>query len=60
RRFTPLARSLAESEEELPIIAMLLDDYYQQTLHAPVALPPRKSEPSEKALKPKVNRFRRR
>ncbi|MGA2505827.1 MAG: DEAD/DEAH box helicase, partial [Anaerolineales bacterium] len=40
RRFTPLARSLAESEEELPIIAMLLDDYYQQTLHAPVALPP--------------------
>ncbi len=60
RRFTPLARSLAESEEELPIIAMLLDDYYQQTLHAPVALPPGKSEPSEKALKPKVNRFRRR
>ncbi len=34
-RFAPLARSLAENEEELPIITMLLDDYYQQTLHAP-------------------------
>jgi ATP-dependent RNA helicase DeaD len=38
-RFSPLARSLAESEEELPIITMLLDDYYQQTLHAPVIQP---------------------
>jgi ATP-dependent RNA helicase DeaD len=38
-RFAPLARSLAENEEELPIITMLLDDYYQQTLHAPVVQP---------------------
>jgi len=38
-RFVPLARSLAENEEELPIITMLLDDYYQQTLHAPVIQP---------------------
>jgi len=35
QRFTPLARNLAQSEDELPIITMLLDDYYQQTLHAP-------------------------
>lgn len=34
RRFMALARSLAEQEEELSIITMLLDDYYQQTLHA--------------------------
>ena len=34
-----LARSLLENEEELPIIAMLLDDYYQQLLHAPVRSP---------------------
>jgi ATP-dependent RNA helicase DeaD len=60
RRFTPLARSLAESEEELPIIAMLLDDYYQQTLHAPVVVPSGKSETVEKPIKPKGNRFRRR
>ncbi|MCC6187828.1 MAG: DEAD/DEAH box helicase [Anaerolineales bacterium] len=37
RRFVPLARSLAENEDELALIAMLLDDYYQQSLHAPVA-----------------------
>jgi ATP-dependent RNA helicase DeaD len=60
RRFTPLARSLAESEEELPIIAMLLDDYYQQTLHAPVVVPSGKNETVEKPIKSKGNRFRRR
>ncbi len=38
-RFAPLARSLAGNEEELPIITMLLDDYYQQTLHAPIVQP---------------------
>ena len=41
-RFVPLARSLAENEEESAIIAMLLDDYYQHILHAPVSRP---SEP---------------
>ncbi len=51
RRFTPLARNLAESEEELPIITMLLDEYYQQTLHAPVVLPSGKSAPAEKQKK---------
>ncbi|MEZ4771260.1 MAG: DEAD/DEAH box helicase [Caldilineales bacterium] len=39
QRFVPLARELTESEEELPLIAMLLDDYYQQSLHAPVPQP---------------------
>jgi len=39
RRFVALARSLAESEDELDVIALLLDDYYQQLLHAPVAQP---------------------
>lgn len=34
-RFMALAKTLAESEDELPIIAMLIDDYYQQSLHAP-------------------------
>lgn len=36
QRLLPLARSLAENEEELSIVTMLLDDYYQQMLHAPV------------------------
>jgi ATP-dependent RNA helicase DeaD len=35
QRFIPLGRNLAEGEEELAVIAMLLDDYYQQNLHAP-------------------------
>jgi ATP-dependent RNA helicase DeaD len=32
QRFVPLAQSLADSEDELPVIAMLLDDYYQKAL----------------------------
>ena len=39
QRFVPLGRSLAENEEESAIIAMLLDDYYQQTLHASLPQP---------------------
>jgi ATP-dependent RNA helicase DeaD len=49
QRFEPLARSLAENEDESAIITMLLDDYYQQTLHAPVPqpadAPAKKSQP---------------
>jgi ATP-dependent RNA helicase DeaD len=37
RRFLPLARNLSQSEDELSLITMLLDDYYQQSLHAPPA-----------------------
>jgi ATP-dependent RNA helicase DeaD len=39
QRFVPLARSLAENEDESAVIAMLLDDYYQETLHAPLPQP---------------------
>lgn len=39
RRFIRLARELAESEDESEIIAMLLDDLYQESLHAPIAQP---------------------
>jgi ATP-dependent RNA helicase DeaD len=39
RRFAPLARQLVASEDESAIVAMLLDDYYQQLLHAPVPQP---------------------
>jgi ATP-dependent RNA helicase DeaD len=59
RRFEPLARSLAENEEESAIITMLLDEYYQQTLHA---IPPRPSGAPEAARpsRPSHNRNRRR
>lgn len=39
RRFIALGRSLAENEDESAIIAMLLDDMYQQLLHAPPIVP---------------------
>jgi ATP-dependent RNA helicase DeaD len=55
RRFAPLARSLAENEDELPIITMLLDDAYQQSLHAPVAIQPSGKPAPEKPDKPGRN-----
>jgi ATP-dependent RNA helicase DeaD len=45
QRFVALARSLADSEEESAIIAMLLDDAYQQMLHAPLPRPPDERQP---------------
>ena len=49
QRFVPLARNLADNEDASPLIAMLLDDYYQQTLHAPVARLPRPAVPGAKS-----------
>jgi len=37
KRFLPLARNLSQSEDELSLLTMLLDDYYQLSLHAPPA-----------------------
>jgi ATP-dependent RNA helicase DeaD len=39
RRFMPLARQLAQSDEGLSLMVMLLDDYYQASLHAPPPQP---------------------
>ncbi len=47
RRFLPLARRLAENEEESAIITMLLDDYYQQVLHAPLPAPSSEAAPTK-------------
>jgi len=54
RRFIPLGRSLAEAEEESPLIAMLLDDYYQRTLQAPLQSPT--GEPPEEPPGPSAGR----
>jgi ATP-dependent RNA helicase DeaD len=59
-RFVPLARSLAENEEELAIIAMLLDDYYQQSLHAVLPPPAAESPAAPKARRTPAGRGRRR
>ena len=45
-RFSALARSLAENEDEMPIITMLLDDHYQKLLHTPMVIPDEKSNPA--------------
>jgi ATP-dependent RNA helicase DeaD len=46
QRMMPLAQSLGDSEDERRLLAMLLDEYYQKSLHAP-DLPPveKKSSP---------------
>ena len=36
QRFIPLAKQLAGNDDESSIVAMLLDEYYQEILHAPV------------------------
>ncbi|MDK2955521.1 MAG: ATP-dependent helicase DeaD [Desulfovibrionales bacterium] len=39
RRFIPLAKSLAEHEDLLPLMAMLMDDAYMEALHKPTPAP---------------------
>ncbi|HSR33885.1 MAG TPA: DEAD/DEAH box helicase [Anaerolineae bacterium] len=39
QRFEPLIHDLGQSEEGLSLLTMMLDDYYQQTLHAPPVQP---------------------
>lgn len=59
QRFVPLARELAEQEDELPIITMLLDDYYQKMLHPTVEKPKGDTRPARKS-QPKKRRDNRR
>jgi ATP-dependent RNA helicase DeaD len=46
-RFVPLAQELSQSEEGLSLIAMLLDDYYQQSLHNPPPAPEPERQPAK-------------
>ena len=39
QRFLPLSTSLSQSDDGPGLLAMLLDDFYQETFHAAVALP---------------------
>jgi hypothetical protein len=40
RRFTPLAQELANDEDGLELLTMLLDDTYHAWMHKPPELPP--------------------
>jgi len=60
RRFVPLARELADQEDELPIITMLLDDYYQKMLHPVTEKPRDEKKPGRKSPPKKRGGNRRR
>lgn len=60
QRFIPLARELAEQEDELPIITMLLDDYYQKILHPTVEKPMDEKQSAQKSWSKKRSSKRRR
>ena len=60
QRFIPLGQDLSRTEDEAAIIAMLLDDYYQQTLHAPPPRPGTKTAEEKPQEKSKSSRQRRR
>jgi len=51
QRFIPLAKQLSESVDELSVVAMLLDEYYQEILHAPIPPVEEKTNGSEKSKK---------
>jgi ATP-dependent RNA helicase DeaD len=43
KRFLPLVSSLSESDDEQDLLAMLVDDFYQDSFHGPLILPEGKS-----------------
>lgn len=65
KRFDPLVGNWMESEEGKSLLAMLLDDFYQDSLHAPPALPPgeqraQQTEPARQRSRARRPRNRRR
>ena len=58
QRFEPLIHDLSQSEEGLALLTMLLDDYYQMTLHAPPPQPPTAPSQSQSQSKGKSRRRR--
>ncbi|MDE0631932.1 MAG: DEAD/DEAH box helicase [Caldilineaceae bacterium] len=57
RRFRPLVDEWMESDEGQTLLAMLVDDFYQDSLHAPPALPEEK--PAERPASQERRRRRR-
>ena len=59
QRFVPLTRSLGQSEDEVRLMAMLVDDYYQEILHAPPERPPVTTPVEEKSREPRKRKGQR-
>jgi ATP-dependent RNA helicase DeaD len=53
QRFLPLARGLSESEDEIGLVAMLLDDFYQETFYTPVVPPESEEQAGEQRSTPR-------
>ncbi len=49
QRFMPLAKSLGENADEAALLAMMLDDFYQESLHAAPVAPGETPEPAKQA-----------
>jgi ATP-dependent RNA helicase DeaD len=58
QRFFALVQQLAQDEDGLPLLAMLLDDEYQQTLHAPAIPPPPKPQVERRREQPEREKRR--
>jgi ATP-dependent RNA helicase DeaD len=59
QRFIPLAKQLAEDEDGLALLTMLLDDSYHSWMHKPPELPPAESKTPKKSRRSKrKSRFR--
>lgn len=56
RRFMPLVKELGESEEGRTLLAMLVDDYYQDKLHDPPPVPPPQQSTDNKGKRGKGRR----
>lgn len=52
QRFLPLVRSLSSNDDGAQLISMLVDDYYQQTLHSPATPVPPPEELKEPRRRP--------
>jgi ATP-dependent RNA helicase DeaD len=60
QRFIPLVRQWAQDEDSVALMAMLLDDYYQQSLHAPAVSSEPESSSENDRQSPKNQGGRRR
>jgi ATP-dependent RNA helicase DeaD len=61
QRFVPLAKHLAENEDGLALLAMLLDDTYHDWMHQPPELPPAviESPPRKPRREKRKSRYKR-
>lgn len=60
QRFVPLVRALAESEDELALLTMLVDDYYQQAVYGSLPEKEKAAPQPARENRPRQNRRSRR